>query len=84
MSACSPLLFRGLLSSPPAPASPHRLSARKGSGTIRKSPWLATVFGTKDGRLGIGATFESSAAEKASAVRKALDDVRAGWERAGG
>jgi hypothetical protein len=46
-------------------------AAQTGGGTIRKSPWLATVFGAKDGRSGTGATVgSSSAAEKARVDRK--------------
>ncbi len=33
-------------------------AAQTGSGTIRKSPWMATVFGAKDRRLATGATME--------------------------
>jgi len=62
----------------PAPASPHRLSERPCSGTIRKSPWMATIFGAKDGRFGTGATIEPSDAERGRAGRKMLDDGRAG------
>ena len=86
-AGCSPsspeLAGAGILrrfNSPPAPASPHRLSERPCSGTIRKSPWMATVFGSKDGGLATGPTIEPSAAEKGSTGRKTLvDGRRAGW-----
>ena len=55
-------------------------AAQTGGGTIRKSPWMATVFGAKDRRLGTGATVESSAAERASGGRKMLDARWAGAE----
>ena len=45
-------------------------AAQTGGGTIRKSPWMATVLGAKDGRLATRATIEPSAAEKGSAGRK--------------
>ena len=53
-------------------------AAQKGGGTIRKSPWMATVFGAKDGRLATGATVETSDAERGRAGRKMLDGGRAG------
>ena len=44
----------------------------------KKSPWMATVFEAKDGRLATGATIEPSAAEKGSAGRKMLVERRGG------
>jgi len=49
-----------------------------------KKPWLATVFGAKEGRLATGATMESSDAERGSVGRKTLGDGRAGVARAVG
>ena len=45
-------------------------AAHTGGGTIRKSPWLATVFGAKDGRLAAGATNECLPARGAAGVEK--------------
>jgi hypothetical protein len=41
-------------------------AAREGGGTIRKSPWLATVFGRCEARSATEATVEPSAAERGS------------------
>ena len=55
-------------------------AAQTGGGTIRKSPWLATVFEAKDRRLANGSTIEPSATERGSAGRKMLDARWAGAE----
>ena len=52
-------------------------AAQTGGGTIRKSPWMATVFGAKDGRLANGATIESPTSERGSQGREMLVDERA-------
>ncbi len=52
-------------------------AAQTGGGTIRKSPWLATVFGAKEGRLATGATIELAAVERGSWGREMLVDERA-------
>ena len=55
-------------------------AAYTGGGTIRKSPWLATVFEAKDRRLATGATVEPSAAERGFGGREMLDEGRGGTE----
>ena len=47
-------------------------AAQTGGGTIKKSPWMATVFGARDGRMAIGATVEQSTAKTCWAGRKRL------------
>ncbi len=66
--------MRGWFSSRVTLLDPWRLG---GSGTIKKSPWMATVFGAKDARLATGATIETSDAEGGCGVWKSLDSPAA-------